>query len=212
LESLEKEHGRDKVNSLVSPDPSFVGVHYNHADYNDCVFECTKKSCQRIYLNSEITKEEVEKLMFAIQMPLSVFPELEESLKPLTVVNSIEDVEELKHDDVKEETIQKPSFLSEALSMDKVNLYHEFNLESSFSSFQEIDGSPCEPTFTNYTGGFQGTLDYIFYGKKSLELVSEKRTILPSHSQSVIEQDHIALPSDKWPSDHCALICSLRMK
>lgn len=63
------------------------------------------------------------------------------------------------------------------------------------------------PPFTNYTGGFKGTLDYIFADKKYLEVES----VLPLPSEDDLSP-HLALPSVVMPSDHLALVCDVKWK
>ena len=63
------------------------------------------------------------------------------------------------------------------------------------------------PTFTNYTGGFKGTLDYIFADKNYLELES----VVPLPSENDLSS-HLALPSVVMPSDHLALVCDVKWK
>ena len=63
------------------------------------------------------------------------------------------------------------------------------------------------PAFTNYTGGFKGTLDYIFADKKYLEVES----VVPLPSEDVLSS-HLALPSVVMPSDHLALVCDVKWK
>ncbi|KAJ7380399.1 mitochondrial mRNA catabolic process [Desmophyllum pertusum] len=63
------------------------------------------------------------------------------------------------------------------------------------------------PPFTNYTGGFKGTLDYIFADKKYLEVES----VVPLPSEEDLSP-HLALPSVVMPSDHLALVCDVKWK
>lgn len=63
------------------------------------------------------------------------------------------------------------------------------------------------PEYTNYTEEFQGCLDYIFYSKNSLEVADI--VPFPSH-ESVTSQ--VGLPSELFPSDHIALICTIKQK
>ena len=63
------------------------------------------------------------------------------------------------------------------------------------------------PAFTNYTGGFKGTLDYIFADKTYLEVES----VLPLPSEDDLSS-HLALPSVVMPSDHLALVCDVKWK
>ncbi|XP_062842782.1 2',5'-phosphodiesterase 12 [Trichomycterus rosablanca] len=68
--------------------------------------------------------------------------------------------------------------------------------------------SACgEPTYTNYIGGFQGCLDYIFVEVQTSQV--EQVIPLPSHEEVVT---YHALPSVSHPSDHIALVCDLKWK
>lgn len=78
-----------------------------------------------------------------------------------------------------------------------LSLCHDFNLFSACGY----------PSFTNYTGGFKGTLDYIFADKKYLEVES----VLPLPTEEELSP-HLALPSVVMPSDHLALVCDLKWK
>ncbi|KAM9859791.1 2',5'-phosphodiesterase 12 [Aulostomus maculatus] len=59
--------------------------------------------------------------------------------------------------------------------------------------------------YTNYVGGFQGCLDYIFIQPQRMEV--EQMIPLPSHQEVTT---YTALPSVAHPSDHIALVCDLR--
>ncbi|KAH6944668.1 hypothetical protein HPB50_004445 [Hyalomma asiaticum] len=61
------------------------------------------------------------------------------------------------------------------------------------------------PSYTNYTKGFQGCLDYIFYDY--MQLVREHVVPMPTHEQVTQEE---ALPSAHFPSDHVAQVATLR--
>ncbi|GBL88280.1 2',5'-phosphodiesterase 12 [Araneus ventricosus] len=76
-------------------------------------------------------------------------------------------------------------------------------LEHSLS----LDSACGTPEYTNYTAEFTGCLDYIFYSKDILE-VSDV-VPMPRHEQVTAQQ---ALPSEYFPSDHIALICTLQWK
>lgn len=68
------------------------------------------------------------------------------------------------------------------------------------SAYQDIP-------YTNYTPGFNGCLDYIYYDVDRIDCL---RTIpLPNH-EDVVATDGI--PSDVFPSDHIALIADLELK
>ena len=58
--------------------------------------------------------------------------------------------------------------------------------------------------YTNYAGNFHEHLDYIFIDQ-SLEVTQ----VIPNPEHSEVEQ-HIALPSVVFPSDHIAQICDLK--
>lgn len=68
-----------------------------------------------------------------------------------------------------------------------------------------LDSACGTPKYTNYTVGFADCLDYIFYDKSNLT-VSEV-VPLPSEEEIML---HTALPSIVFPSDHIALISSLK--
>nr|XP_057910944.1 2',5'-phosphodiesterase 12 [Doryrhamphus excisus] len=68
--------------------------------------------------------------------------------------------------------------------------------------------SACGPlAYTNYVGGFQGCLDYIFIQPESMQV--EQVIPLPSHEEVTT---YTALPSVAHPSDHIALVCDLHWK
>ncbi|KAL9656274.1 hypothetical protein ABK040_007887 [Willaertia magna] len=65
-----------------------------------------------------------------------------------------------------------------------------------------------EPSFTNYTRDFNGCLDYIFYLNSNsfikvhgaLEMITEERA-----------KEFVALPSNRFPSDHLAMCCKFQV-
>lgn len=61
------------------------------------------------------------------------------------------------------------------------------------------------PDFTNFVGGFQGCLDYIFVEPRTLQV--EQVIPLPSLEEV---SNCVALPSISHPSDHIALVCDLK--
>ena len=61
--------------------------------------------------------------------------------------------------------------------------------------------------YTNYTRGYIGCLDYVFYESSALEL----ERIIPVPSVEKVKEN-IAMPSRVLPSDHCALIFDFRIK
>lgn len=70
-----------------------------------------------------------------------------------------------------------------------------------------LDSACGAPPYTNYTEAFYGCLDYIFYDKTCFDV--KEVVPFPSH-EDVIK--HKALPSVTFPSDHIALVCTLRWK
>ncbi|XP_042233315.1 2',5'-phosphodiesterase 12-like isoform X2 [Homarus americanus] len=78
-----------------------------------------------------------------------------------------------------------------------ISLSHDLELESACG---------CPP-YTNYTTGFYGCLDYIFY---QTDKFTVKQVIpMPTHEEVT---EHIALPSITFPSDHIPLIADLEFK
>lgn len=63
------------------------------------------------------------------------------------------------------------------------------------------------PEYTNFTSGFKGCLDYIFYDTETLEV----EEIVPFPTDEQVKQ-HTALPNIVFPSDHLALISTLKWK
>lgn len=79
----------------------------------------------------------------------------------------------------------------------QMELHSDFHLTSACG----------EPEYTNYVGGFNGCLDYIFMEPQALQV--EQVFPLPSHQEVTTYQ---ALPSVSHPSDHIALVCDLKWK
>lgn len=82
-------------------------------------------------------------------------------------------------------------------SIKDTTLRHTLNLESACGI----------PAYTNFTEEFQGCLDYIFYNKNSLEVTD----IVPMPSHEKVSSQ-IGLPNEYFPSDHIALVCTLKWK
>ncbi|XP_063242237.1 2',5'-phosphodiesterase 12 isoform X3 [Bacillus rossius redtenbacheri] len=78
-----------------------------------------------------------------------------------------------------------------------LSLSHSLNMQSACGT----------PDFTNFTAGFQGCLDYIFYQSDQLEVTQ----VVPLPSLEEVTQ-HTALPSVVSPSDHLALVADLRWR
>ncbi|XP_038668761.1 2',5'-phosphodiesterase 12 [Scyliorhinus canicula] len=77
----------------------------------------------------------------------------------------------------------------------------------SLSQLFKLKSACGEPDYTNYVGGFQGCLDYIFMDMNTFEVFQV--IPFPSHEEVTC---HLALPSVSHPSDHIALICDLKWK
>ncbi|XP_042912398.2 2',5'-phosphodiesterase 12 [Parasteatoda tepidariorum] len=88
-----------------------------------------------------------------------------------------------------------PSWKNNSNMNEEAPLTHGLNLDSACGT----------PDYTNYTEEFYGCLDYIFYSKNKLT-VSEV-VPMPRH-EDVIAQ--IGLPNEYFPSDHLALVCTLK--
>lgn len=96
------------------------------------------------------------------------------------------------------------SSLSDALLFEREqtlwgDVTHSLDLRSTYA---ETIG---EPEFTNFTPGFKGTLDYIWFTPSSLTAVRSKP--LMSEAEAAKET---ALPSTVCPSDHLPLHSVLR--
>ncbi|KAG8176858.1 hypothetical protein JTE90_027162 [Oedothorax gibbosus] len=76
-----------------------------------------------------------------------------------------------------------------------------------FQHSMNLDTACGRPEYTNYTEGFNGCLDYLFYDTSNFDVVEV--VPLPTHEQVT---QHKALPSKVFPSDHIALICTLEWK
>ncbi|KAM9813588.1 2',5'-phosphodiesterase 12 [Neosynchiropus ocellatus] len=72
------------------------------------------------------------------------------------------------------------------------------------SGFPPLLSACGEPAYTNYVGGFNGCLDYIFIQPGLMKV--EQVIPLPSHQEVTTYE---ALPSVAHPSDHIALVCDL---
>ncbi|KAK8490978.1 hypothetical protein V6N13_126118 [Hibiscus sabdariffa] len=96
-------------------------------------------------------------------------------------------------------------------------LTHQLPLVSAYSAFlrgvglgleqqrRRMDPTTNEPSFTNCTRDFIGTLDYIFYTADSLTVES----LLELLDEDSLRKD-TALPSPEWSSDHVALLAEFR--
>lgn len=96
----------------------------------------------------------------------------------------------------------------------KTKIIREFSILDSDSDDDSIlrhnlhlESACGIPDYTNFTEEFKGCLDYIFYSKNSLVVTDV--VPMPSH-ESVTAQGW--LPSEYFPSDHLALVCTLKWK
>ncbi|CAO3640346.1 unnamed protein product [Mucor fragilis] len=85
------------------------------------------------------------------------------------------------------------SFTSEGIS-------HKLALKSSYSQVGELD-------ITNYTPGYKGTLDYIWYTSNTLDVMS----LLGGVSQDYLDKV-VGFPNPHFPSDHIPLMTEVRIK
>ena len=79
-------------------------------------------------------------------------------------------------------------------------LTHPFSLRSSYSHIGELK-------FTNYTPGFVGVLDYVFYSMNSVSLLGLLGNVDPDYLQRVP-----GFPNYHFPSDHLPLMVSFAVK
>ena len=85
-------------------------------------------------------------------------------------------------------------------------LVHSLPMQSAYSSVRRGQ----EPPFTNYTGHYVGTLDYIWYTANSLMPVA----VLDTYSKEEMEHilsNNLALPAPQFPSDHLSLCCDFAL-
>lgn len=80
-------------------------------------------------------------------------------------------------------------------------LRHNFRLASTYAS------TGAEPSFTNYTSEFVGTLDYIWYTHDTLMV-----TAVASPIDVATAKARVALPSPHFPSDHISLVAEYCLK
>ncbi|XP_045599255.2 2',5'-phosphodiesterase 12 [Procambarus clarkii] len=83
----------------------------------------------------------------------------------------------------------------------------EFVKNIRLSHNLELDSACGCPPYTNYTTGFYGCLDYIFY--QTDKFIVKQVIPMPSHEEVT---EHVAIPSITFPSDHIALIADLEFK
>lgn len=83
----------------------------------------------------------------------------------------------------------------------------QFVADMNFSHSLNMDSGCGIVPYTNYTSGFHGHLDYIYYDTDNFEV---SQVIPPPDHKDV--EFHTALPSIVFPSDHIAQICDLKLK
>ncbi|KAL4217215.1 Endonuclease/Exonuclease/phosphatase [Mactra antiquata] len=83
----------------------------------------------------------------------------------------------------------------------------QFVPEMNFSHKLHLENGCGKPAYTNFTEGFNGHLDYIYYDTDNFEV---SQVIPPPDHKDV--EFHTAIPSIVFPSDHIAQICDLRWK
>jgi len=84
--------------------------------------------------------------------------------------------------------------------MNNQPLEHHLPLKSAYSHFSE-------PEFTNYTGHYTGTLDYIWFTEHLLRVVG----VMEMETEEKL-QKYTALPSPQHPSDHLPLLSEFAFK
>lgn len=81
---------------------------------------------------------------------------------------------------------------------------HPFSLRSAYSV---LDDTPEKLTFTNYTPGFVGVIDHVFYSTNSLEVTSLLGGVDPEYMKRVP-----GFPNYHFPSDHLSLLAEFSVK
>jgi len=76
-------------------------------------------------------------------------------------------------------------------------LSHGLMLQSAYASVMGRD-----PAFTNFTEGYKGTLDYVYFSSDQLAAVAVLN--VPS-DKALQEYSNKPLPNEQWPSDHLCL-------
>ena len=81
---------------------------------------------------------------------------------------------------------------------------HPFSLRSSYAS---LNGTPDALTFTDYTPGFTGVIDYIWYSTNALEVTALLGPVDPEYMRRVP-----GFPNYHFPSDHLSLLAEFSIK
>lgn len=78
----------------------------------------------------------------------------------------------------------------------------KIKFRSAYSKYRQKNQRNMHPSFTNFTANFKGTLDYIFFNKRS-KLQLRRILKIPKSSELSL---NVALPNKNWPSDHLPLM------
>jgi mRNA deadenylase 3'-5' endonuclease subunit Ccr4 len=122
------------------------------------------------------------------------------------------------NDDEKEISDDEIAEVEQTVNLENfIEGYHEvaiFENDLQLSSVYAMS-QHREPHFTNYTQGFNGTLDYIFIGQaKRTESGQPEHLRLRATLDTISEtaaKEFVALPSFKYSSDHIALYCEVEI-
>ncbi|EEB07455.2 CCR4-Not complex subunit Ccr4 [Schizosaccharomyces japonicus yFS275] len=77
---------------------------------------------------------------------------------------------------------------------------HTFSLKSAYSANNDLP-------FTNFTPGFSGTIDYVWYTNNSLEVTGLLKGVDPDYLSTVV-----GFPNPHFPSDHICLLAEFKVK
>lgn len=83
-------------------------------------------------------------------------------------------------------------------------IQHPFSLRSSYAN---LDGTSEALPFTDYTPGFTGVIDYIWYSTNSLEVTALLGPVDPEYMERVP-----GFPNYHFPSDHISLLAEFAVK
>jgi CCR4-NOT transcription complex subunit 6 len=83
-------------------------------------------------------------------------------------------------------------------------IQHPFSLRSSYAS---LNGTPEALPFTNYTPGFTGVIDYIWYSTNALEVTALLGPVDAEYMKRVP-----GFPNYHFPSDHLSLLAEFSVK
>ena len=87
-------------------------------------------------------------------------------------------------------------------------LAHKFPLKSAYA---QIDSNAERPSgglsFTNYTPGFKGTIDYIWYTANSLDVAGLLRDVDAGYLSRVV-----GFPNAHFPSDHIPILAEFKIR